>query len=151
MTCMVQNFSHVTFVHSLLQTLNNSKTQKHNPSINVNEMSNLFSRSFHCLWFPCSNLPPPKPPSQTLLPFSPSTPLPRRFFTFTTTHHPHILPSSTSSSTPSPQEHEELDVISSTGKLHLSLKLLAFFFFLSWVFVYFPFWLVVFFFSSYKS
>jgi len=91
-------------------------------------MSNLFSRSFHCLWFPCSNLPPPKPPPQTLLPFSPSTPLPRRFFTFNTTHHTPTLLNSTSSSTPSPQEHEELDVISSTGKLHLTLKLLAFFF-----------------------
>ncbi|WJX51832.1 protein-serine/threonine phosphatase [Trifolium repens] len=73
-----------------------------------NKSDLLFSRSFNYLRFPCFNLPP-KPPSQ-ILPFSPSIPFPRR------TCHTHVLPNSTSSSTPAPQqpEQDDVNVISST-------------------------------------
>jgi hypothetical protein len=95
----------------------------------IDERSDLlFSRSFNYLRFPCFNLPP-KPPSQ-ILPFSPSIPFPRR------TCHTHVLPNSTSSSTPAPQqpEQDDVNVISSTCKLsHLTVKFLSFFLFIYWV------------------
>ncbi|TKY71447.1 phosphatase 2C 71 [Spatholobus suberectus] len=69
-------------------------------------MAHLFSRSFHCLWLPCRNLPPKS--LERLRNYAP-IPLPKRWVSFT--HHTHMLPDATSSPNSVP---EEFDILSST-------------------------------------
>ncbi|RDX58142.1 putative protein phosphatase 2C 71 [Mucuna pruriens] len=69
-------------------------------------MAPLFSRSFHCLWFPCCNLPPKS--SERLRIYAPIS-LPKRWVSFT--HHTHMLPNATSSPNSVP---EDFDILSST-------------------------------------
>ncbi|KAJ1419898.1 PPM-type phosphatase domain superfamily [Sesbania bispinosa] len=69
-------------------------------------MADLFSRSFHCLWIPCRNLPP-KPSER--LGISASIPLHKRRVSFT--HHTHMLANSSSSQNSVP---EDVDLVTST-------------------------------------
>ncbi|KAK7412124.1 hypothetical protein VNO78_03572 [Psophocarpus tetragonolobus] len=70
-------------------------------------MAHLYSRSFHCLWLPCCNLPPKS--SERLRIYAP-IPLPKPWVSFT--HHTHILPNATSS--PNSDHAEDFDILSST-------------------------------------
>ncbi|KAJ1434946.1 PPM-type phosphatase domain [Sesbania bispinosa] len=69
-------------------------------------MADLFSRSFHCLWVPCRNLPP-KPSER--LGISAPIPLHKRRVSFT--QHTHMLANSSSSQNPVP---EDVDLLTST-------------------------------------
>lgn len=97
-------------------------------------MALLFSRSFHCLWLPCCNVPPKS--SERLRIYAP-IPLPKPWVSFT--HHTRLLPNATSSPNSDP---EDFDILSSTGIVLLLSKTLAFFISIYWVFLTFPFWLV---------
>ncbi|KAK7302510.1 hypothetical protein RJT34_13400 [Clitoria ternatea] len=74
-------------------------------------MTDLFSRSFHCLWFPCRNL---QPNSSERLRISVPISLPKRNVSFT--HHTHLpLPFATSPPGSSPNsDPEDFDILSST-------------------------------------
>ncbi|KRH10513.1 hypothetical protein GLYMA_15G052300v4 [Glycine max] len=69
-------------------------------------MALLFSRSFHCLWLPCCNVPPKS--SERLRIYAP-IPLPKPWVSFT--HHTRLLPNATSSPNSDP---EDFDILSST-------------------------------------
>nr|KYP60547.1 putative protein phosphatase 2C BIPP2C1 [Cajanus cajan] len=71
-------------------------------------MAPLFSRSFHCLWFPCCNLPPKS--SERLRNYAP-IPLPKQWMSLT--HRTHVLHNATSSPNSVP---EDFDILSSTER-----------------------------------